>query len=146
MVVFSTIFVADTKIIFVYDFEAPLIYKNHFKKQKYGQSLFKKHSKFQNYDEIFYCGMTRLRNTNLDAYIQGQHTRPILKTKNMGQSLIKKRSKFLNFDKIFYCGMTILTNMISNYCGLCRYVKAIKPMKTLRLFKNHLTFQNFNIQ
>ena len=24
-----------------------------------GQSLFKKHSKFQNFDEIFYCGMTR---------------------------------------------------------------------------------------
>ena len=64
----------------------------------------------------------------------------------MGQSLIKKRSKFLNFDKIFYCGMTILTNMILNYCGLCRYVKATEPMKTLRLFKNHLTFQNFNIQ
>ena len=27
------------------------------------QSLFKKHSKFQNFDEIFYCGMTRLRHT-----------------------------------------------------------------------------------
>ena len=24
-----------------------------------GQSLFKKHLKFQNLDEIFYCGMTR---------------------------------------------------------------------------------------
>ena len=23
-----------------------------------GQSLFKKHSKFQSFDEIFYCGMT----------------------------------------------------------------------------------------
>ena len=28
-----------------------------------GQSLFKKHSKFQNSDELFYCGITRLRNT-----------------------------------------------------------------------------------
>ena len=33
-----------------------------------GQSLFKKHSKFQNFDEIFYCGMTRLRKTNLDVF------------------------------------------------------------------------------
>ena len=24
-----------------------------------GQSVFKKHSNFQNFDEIFYCGMTR---------------------------------------------------------------------------------------
>ena len=27
-----------------------------------GQILFKKHSKFQNFDEIFYCDMIRLRN------------------------------------------------------------------------------------
>ena len=40
------------------------IKKNHFKKQKIWDSLFEKHSKFQNFDEIFYCGMTRLRNTN----------------------------------------------------------------------------------
>ena len=43
-----------------------------------GQSLFKKHSKFQNFDEIFYCGMTRLRNTNLDVFIQCQYTMLIL--------------------------------------------------------------------
>ena len=30
-----------------------------------GESLFKKHSKFQNFDETFYLGMTGLRNTNL---------------------------------------------------------------------------------
>ena len=30
-----------------------------------GQSLLKKHSKFPNFDEIFYYAMTRLRNTNL---------------------------------------------------------------------------------
>ena len=35
-----------------------------------GQSLFKKHSRFQNFDQMFYCGMTRLRNTNLDIFIQ----------------------------------------------------------------------------
>ena len=38
-----------------------------------GQSLFKKHSKFQNFDEIFSCGMTRLRNSNLDFFIQVWH-------------------------------------------------------------------------
>ena len=51
-----------------------------------GQSLFKKHSKFQNFDEIFCCGMTRLRNTNLDVFIKYQYTRTILRNRNMGQS------------------------------------------------------------
>ena len=55
-----------------------------------GQSLLKKHPKFQNYDEIFYCSMTRLKNMNLDVFIQCQYTRTILRKKNMGQSLIKK--------------------------------------------------------
>ena len=55
-----------------------------------GQSLLKKHAKFQNYDEIFYCSMTRLKNMNLDVFIQCQYTRTILRKKNMGQSLIKK--------------------------------------------------------
>ena len=68
-----------------------------------GQSLFKKHSKFQNFDEIFYCGMTRLRNTNLDVFIQCQYTRTVSRKKNMGQSLIKKHSKFLILKKVFYC-------------------------------------------
>ena len=31
--------------------------------------MFKKHLKFQKFDETFYCGMTRLRNTNFDAFI-----------------------------------------------------------------------------
>ena len=44
--------------------------------------------------------------------------------------------------------MTRLRNTILNYCGLCRYVKAIKTKKvvTQSLFKNNLKFQNFNIQ
>ena len=75
--------------------------------------------------------MTRLRNTNLDVFIQCQYTRTILRKKNMEQSLIKKHSKFLNFDEIFRCGMTRLRNTILNYCGLCRYVKAIKPKKVV---------------
>ena len=32
-----------------------------------GQHNFKKHFKFHNFSEIFYCGMTRLRNTNLSV-------------------------------------------------------------------------------
>ena len=71
-----------------------------------GQSLFKKHSKFQNFDEIFYCGLTSLRNTNLDVFIQCQYTRNILRNENMGQSLFKKHSKFQNFNEILNCGMT----------------------------------------
>ena len=108
-----------------------------------GQNLFKKHSKFQNLDQIFYCDMTRLRNTNLGVLIQCRYTRTILRNKNMRHSLIKKHSKFLNFDEIFYCGMTRLRNTILNVCGLCRFVKAIKPKKVVRqsLFRNHLNFK-----
>ena len=62
-----------------------------------GQSLFKKHSKFQNFDEIFYCGMTRFRNMNLDIFIQCKYTGTISRKKNIGQSLFKKHSKFLIF-------------------------------------------------
>ena len=35
-----------------------------------GQCLFKKDSKFQNFDEILYCGMTRFRNVTLGAFRQ----------------------------------------------------------------------------
>ena len=76
-----------------------------------GQSLFKKHSKFQNFNEIFYCGMTRLRNTYLDVFIQCQHIRTILRKKNMAQSHFKKQSKFQKFDEILYCGMARFRNI-----------------------------------
>ena len=46
-----------------------------------GQSLFKKNPKFQNFDEIFYCGMTRLMNTNLDVFMQCQYAGIILRKK-----------------------------------------------------------------
>ena len=59
-----------------------------------GQTLFKKHSKFQNFDELFYFGMTRLGNKNLDVFIQCQYTRAILRKKNMRQTPFKKNSKF----------------------------------------------------
>ena len=42
--------------------------------------------------------------------------------------------------------MTRLRNTILNYCGLRRYVKAIKPKKVVgqSLPKGHLKFRNFN--
>ena len=75
-----------------------------------GQRNFKKPFEFNSFSEIFYCGMTRLRNTSLDVFIQCQYTRTILRNKNMGQSLYKKHSTFQNFNEIFYCGMTRLRN------------------------------------
>ena len=48
-----------------------------------GQSLLKKHSTFQNFDEILYCDMTRLRNTYLHVFRKCQHTRTSLR-KNYG--------------------------------------------------------------
>ena len=76
-----------------------------------GQSLFVKHSRFQNFDETFYCGMTRLRNTNLDVFIQCHYTSTISRKKRMGQSLFNKYSKFQKFDEILYCGMTRFRNV-----------------------------------
>ena len=49
--------------------------------------------------------MTRLRNTNLDVFIQCQYTRTILRKQNMGENLFKKYRKFPIFNKVFYCGM-----------------------------------------
>ena len=62
-----------------------------------GQSLFKKHSKFQNFDETLYCGMTRFRNVKLGVFRQYQNTKTILKKKNMGQNGFKNISKFRKF-------------------------------------------------
>ena len=103
-----------------------------------GQGNFKKPFEFHNFSEIFYCGMTKLSNTNLDVFIQCTILRTILRKKKMGQSLFKKHAKFLNFDETFDCDMTRPRNTILNYCGLWQYLKAIKPKKIVRqsLFKN----------
>ena len=61
-----------------------------------GQSLFKKHSKFQKFDEIHY-GMTRFRNVKLGVFRQNQNTKTILKKKNTGENHSKKLSKFQKF-------------------------------------------------
>ena len=61
-----------------------------------GQSLIKKHSKIQTFDDI-YCGMmTRLRNTRLGTFIQCQYTR----------SLFKKHSKFQDRNTLLWDGQT----------------------------------------
>ena len=46
-----------------------------------GQSLFKKHFKFPNFDEIFYYDMTRLRNTNLMFLYNVSTQEPFYETK-----------------------------------------------------------------
>ena len=86
-------------------------YKNCFKNENMGQLNFKKPFEFHSFSEMFYCGMTRLRNTDLGVFIQCQETRTILRKKNMEQSLFKKHSKFQNFDEIIYCGKARLSKM-----------------------------------
>ena len=69
-----------------------------------GQSLFKKHLKFQNFDGIFHSGMTRLRNKSLNVFVQCQYTKTILRNKKKkGQGLFKKHPKFQKFDEILNC-------------------------------------------
>ena len=76
-----------------------------------GYRNFKKHFKFQDFREIFYCPMTRLRSTNLDVFIQCQYTRTRLRNKNEGQNLFKKHSKFQKFNEILYCEMVRFINV-----------------------------------
>ena len=78
--------------MFLYNFSA----EEPFLEQNMGQSLFKKHSKFQKFDEIYY-GMTRFRNVKLGVFRQYQNTKTILKKKNMGDNHFKKLSKFQKF-------------------------------------------------
>ena len=68
------------------------------RKKNMRQSLFKKYSKFQKFDEILYCGMTRFRNVKLGVFRQYQNTDTILKEKNMRQNHCKKLLKFQKFQ------------------------------------------------
>ena len=63
-----------------------------------GQSPFKKHSKFQNFNEIFYCGMTRLRNTILNYCSLCRYLKPTKPKKVVRQSLFQNLLKFRNFN------------------------------------------------
>ena len=62
-----------------------------------GQRNFKKHFKFHNFSEIFYCDMTRLRNANLSVFMKSQYIKTILRNKNIGQSLFRKHLKNSKF-------------------------------------------------
>ena len=64
--------------------------KKHFKKGNMGQRNFRKPFEFHNFSEIFYYGMTSLRNKNLGAFIKCEYTRTILRNKNT--FLINKKS------------------------------------------------------
>ena len=55
------------------------------------------HPKFQKFDELLYCGITRFRNVKLGVFGQCQNTKTILKKKSMGQNRFKKLSKFRTF-------------------------------------------------
>ena len=46
-----------------------------------GQSLFNKYSKFQSFDEILYCRMTRFRNIKLDVFRQNYFKKVKYETK-----------------------------------------------------------------
>ena len=111
-----------------------------------GQSLFKKHSKFQNFDEIFYCGMTRPRNTNLDAFTQCQQTRTILKSKNMEQSLFNKYSNLQKFDEVLYCWMTRFRKVKLGVFRQYQNPKTILKKKNMgqNSFENFQNSKNFN--
>ena len=101
-----------------------------------GQHNFKKPVELHNFSEIFYFGITRLRNTNLNVFIQFQYTKTIVRNKNMAQSPFKKHSKFQNFDEIFYCGMTRLRNTNPDVFMQCQYTRP-----TLRK-KNRVCLRN----
>ena len=70
-----------------------------------GQHNFNEKFELHNLSEIFYFGMTKLRNMNLSVFIQCQYTRAILRKKNMGHTLLKKYSNLPIFNKVFYCNM-----------------------------------------
>ena len=120
--------------------------KNHFKKGKYGERDFKKPFEFRNFSEILYCGMTRVRNTNLSVFIQCEYTRTILR-KNMGQSLFKKDSEFQNFDEIFYSGMATIRNTNFDFFFMqSQYIRTVLRKKNMgqSLLKKHSKFLIFN--
>ena len=78
-----------------------------------GQSLFKEHLKFQNFDEIFYCGLTSLRN-------------PIL-----NYCLFKNHLKFQNFVKVFYCEMAKHGHKYLEVFRKCIYTKTTVRKKIM---------------
>ena len=99
------------------------------RKENLKERNFKKHFKFHNFSEIFYCSMSSLRNANLSVARQCQYTRTILKNKNMGQRLFK-HSKV---DKILHCGMTRFRNI---KLGVFRQYQNIKTVSLRNVGQN----------
>ena len=64
-----------------------------------GQSLFKKHAKFPNFDEIFYYDMTRLRNTNLMFLYNVSTQEPFYETKIWDRVCLRNIQNSKNFMK-----------------------------------------------
>ena len=110
------------------------------------QRNFKKPFEFCSFCEIFDCGMTRLRNTNLSVFMQCHYTRTILRNNNMGQSLLKKHSKYQNFNEILYCGMIRPRSTYLDVFIQCQYARTILRKKKMgqSLFKKYSKFQNFD--
>ena len=75
------------------------------RKKNMGQRLFEKYSKFQNFDELCYCGMTK--NTILNYCVLCWYMKANKLKKIVRQSIFKNHLKFQKFNfKIFYCDMT----------------------------------------
>ena len=72
-----------------------------------GQTLFKKHSKFQKFDDILYFRMTWFKNVKLGAFWQYQNTKTTLKKKNMGHNRFKKLSKLQKFQLSNFPSLTL---------------------------------------
>ena len=68
------------------------------RKKNMGQSLIKEYSKLLNFDEIFYCSMTRLRKTILNVCGLRCYVKAIKSKKFVRQSLFKNLLKFRNLN------------------------------------------------
>ena len=72
---------SETRNKVSFNFKLYLLIRTTLRKENMGQRSFKKYFKSYNFSEIFYCGMTMLRNTNLDVFMQCQYTRTISRKK-----------------------------------------------------------------
>ena len=107
------------------------------------QLNFKTLLEFRSFSEIFYCSMTRPRDTNLNVFIQCKYTRTISRKINMGQSLFKKYSEFQNFNERIYCGMARPRDMTLNVFIQCQYLRNVLRKKNMgkSLFKKYSIFK-----
>ena len=107
------------------------------------ESLFKKHSKFQNFDEILYCRMTRFKNVKLGDFRQYQNTRTILKKKNMWQNRFMKRSKFQKFQ---LCNFTLTWSNEEKVNSVLPYMTYWKELQQKMKMLNKLVLKRIWIK